>query len=112
MFSISKLKTMNMIFSYQKNEINNVGVCLSMYIIIPQETKHQNKLTSFVFSETDTKMVLLIKVGQKKRLDANTKAFMSCSILDSEKEPDYRDVTIRADVKVKELYDVEERLGT
>uniref|UniRef100_A0A671UEP1 Myosin light chain kinase, smooth muscle n=1 Tax=Sparus aurata TaxID=8175 RepID=A0A671UEP1_SPAAU len=31
---------------------------------------------------------------------------------DSEKEPDYRDVTIRTDVKVKELYDVEERLGT
>uniref|UniRef100_A0A3B5ADA1 Myosin light chain kinase, smooth muscle n=1 Tax=Stegastes partitus TaxID=144197 RepID=A0A3B5ADA1_9TELE len=30
----------------------------------------------------------------------------------SEKEPDYRDVTIRTDVKVKELYDVEERLGT
>uniref|UniRef100_A0A671UG81 Myosin light chain kinase, smooth muscle n=1 Tax=Sparus aurata TaxID=8175 RepID=A0A671UG81_SPAAU len=29
-----------------------------------------------------------------------------------EKEPDYRDVTIRTDVKVKELYDVEERLGT
>ncbi|KAM6978468.1 myosin light chain kinase, smooth muscle [Tautogolabrus adspersus] len=31
---------------------------------------------------------------------------------DSEKEPDYRDVSIRSDVKVKELYDVEERLGT
>ncbi|XP_076602369.1 myosin light chain kinase, smooth muscle isoform X2 [Chaetodon auriga] len=31
---------------------------------------------------------------------------------DSEKVPEYRDVTIRADVKVKELYDVEERLGT
>ncbi|XP_027146688.1 myosin light chain kinase, smooth muscle isoform X2 [Larimichthys crocea] len=31
---------------------------------------------------------------------------------DSEKEPEYRDVTIRADMKVKELYDVEERLGT
>ncbi len=31
---------------------------------------------------------------------------------DSEKEPDYRDVVIRTDVKVKELYDVEERLGT
>lgn len=31
---------------------------------------------------------------------------------DSEKEPDYRDVTIRTEVKVKELYDVEERLGT
>uniref|UniRef100_A0A3Q3MTD5 Myosin light chain kinase, smooth muscle n=1 Tax=Mastacembelus armatus TaxID=205130 RepID=A0A3Q3MTD5_9TELE len=31
---------------------------------------------------------------------------------DEEKEPDYRDVTIRTDVKVKELYDVEERLGT
>ncbi|KAI3355710.1 hypothetical protein L3Q82_004195 [Scortum barcoo] len=31
---------------------------------------------------------------------------------DSEKEPDYRDVTIRTDMKVKELYDVEERLGT
>ncbi|XP_034006170.1 myosin light chain kinase, smooth muscle [Trematomus bernacchii] len=31
---------------------------------------------------------------------------------DSEKEPDYRDVSIRTDVKVKELYDVEERLGT
>lgn len=35
-----------------------------------------------------------------------------CFIVDSEKEPDYRDVTIRTDVKVKELYDVEERLGT
>ncbi|GLD67490.1 myosin light chain kinase, smooth muscle-like protein, partial [Lates japonicus] len=31
---------------------------------------------------------------------------------DSEREPDYRDVTIRTDTKVKELYDVEERLGT
>lgn len=40
------------------------------------------------------------------------KGFLSYSILDSEKEPDYRDVTIRTDVKVKELYDVEERLGT
>lgn len=33
-------------------------------------------------------------------------------VVNSEKEPDYRDVTIRTDVKVKELYDVEERLGT
>lgn len=32
--------------------------------------------------------------------------------VNSEKEPDYRDVSIRTDVKVKELYDVEERLGT
>lgn len=40
------------------------------------------------------------------------KAFTSCSIPDLEKEPDYRDVTIKTDVKVKELYDVEERLGT
>ncbi|XP_033842327.1 myosin light chain kinase, smooth muscle [Periophthalmus magnuspinnatus] len=31
---------------------------------------------------------------------------------DAEKEPEYRDVTIRADMKVKDLYDVEERLGT
>ncbi|KAM9804800.1 myosin light chain kinase, smooth muscle-like [Neosynchiropus ocellatus] len=31
---------------------------------------------------------------------------------DSEKEPDYRDVNIRTDVKLKELYNVEERLGT
>ncbi|KAM4608725.1 myosin light chain kinase, smooth muscle [Polymixia lowei] len=31
---------------------------------------------------------------------------------DSEKDPDYRDVMVRTDVKVKELYDVEERLGT
>ncbi|KAM8858183.1 LOW QUALITY PROTEIN: myosin light chain kinase, smooth muscle-like [Synchiropus picturatus] len=31
---------------------------------------------------------------------------------DSEKEPDYRDVHIRTDVKLKELYNVEERLGT
>ncbi|XP_029980113.1 myosin light chain kinase, smooth muscle-like isoform X2 [Sphaeramia orbicularis] len=31
---------------------------------------------------------------------------------DDDKEPDYRDVTIRTDMKVKELYDVEERLGT
>uniref|UniRef100_A0A8C7U036 Myosin light chain kinase, smooth muscle n=1 Tax=Oncorhynchus mykiss TaxID=8022 RepID=A0A8C7U036_ONCMY len=29
-----------------------------------------------------------------------------------EKEPDYRDVIVRTDVKVKDLYDVEERLGT
>uniref|UniRef100_A0A3P8SVD2 Myosin light chain kinase, smooth muscle n=1 Tax=Amphiprion percula TaxID=161767 RepID=A0A3P8SVD2_AMPPE len=35
----------------------------------------------------------------------------SYNVQDSEKEPDYRDVTIRTDVKVKELYDVEERLG-
>lgn len=35
-----------------------------------------------------------------------------CCVSDSEKEPDYRDVSIRTDVKVKELYDVEERLGT
>lgn len=57
-------------------------------------------------------MVLLTKVEQKKNSDDNTKAFTSCCILDSEKEPDYRDVTIKTDVKVKELYDVEERLGT
>uniref|UniRef100_A0A8P4KJ72 Myosin light chain kinase, smooth muscle n=1 Tax=Dicentrarchus labrax TaxID=13489 RepID=A0A8P4KJ72_DICLA len=31
---------------------------------------------------------------------------------DSEKEPDYRDVSVRTDTKVKDLYDVEERLGT
>uniref|UniRef100_A0AAR2JXH1 Myosin, light chain kinase a n=1 Tax=Pygocentrus nattereri TaxID=42514 RepID=A0AAR2JXH1_PYGNA len=31
---------------------------------------------------------------------------------ESEKVPEYRDVTIRADVKVKDLYDVEERLGS
>ncbi|XP_037831939.1 myosin light chain kinase, smooth muscle isoform X2 [Kryptolebias marmoratus] len=31
---------------------------------------------------------------------------------DSDKDPEYRDVTIRTDMKVKELYDVEERLGT
>uniref|UniRef100_A0A3B3XJM6 Myosin light chain kinase, smooth muscle n=2 Tax=Poecilia mexicana TaxID=48701 RepID=A0A3B3XJM6_9TELE len=31
---------------------------------------------------------------------------------DLEKEPEYRDVTIKTDVKVKEFYDVEERLGT
>ncbi|XP_054908979.1 myosin light chain kinase, smooth muscle isoform X2 [Poeciliopsis prolifica] len=31
---------------------------------------------------------------------------------DSEKEPEYRDVTIKTDAKVKEFYDVEERLGT
>lgn len=31
---------------------------------------------------------------------------------ESEKEPDYRSVTIRTDVKVKDLYDVEDRLGT
>lgn len=35
-----------------------------------------------------------------------------CPVSDSDKEPEYRDVTIRTDVKVKELYDVEERLGT
>uniref|UniRef100_A0A8C7H5Z0 Myosin light chain kinase, smooth muscle n=1 Tax=Oncorhynchus kisutch TaxID=8019 RepID=A0A8C7H5Z0_ONCKI len=33
-------------------------------------------------------------------------------LLCSEKEPDYRDVIVRTDVKVKDLYDVEERLGT
>lgn len=38
--------------------------------------------------------------------------YSSSSVVDSEREPDYRDVTIRTDVKVKELYDVEERLGT
>ncbi|CAG5927701.1 unnamed protein product [Menidia menidia] len=31
---------------------------------------------------------------------------------DGDREPDYRDVVIRTDSKVKELYDVEERLGT
>uniref|UniRef100_A0A8C2K0V4 Myosin light chain kinase, smooth muscle n=1 Tax=Cyprinus carpio TaxID=7962 RepID=A0A8C2K0V4_CYPCA len=31
---------------------------------------------------------------------------------ESEKEPDYRNVTIRTDVKVKDLYDVGDRLGT
>uniref|UniRef100_A0A8C6U6M0 Myosin light chain kinase, smooth muscle n=1 Tax=Neogobius melanostomus TaxID=47308 RepID=A0A8C6U6M0_9GOBI len=31
---------------------------------------------------------------------------------DADKEPEYRDVSIRADMKVKDLYDVEERLGT
>ncbi|KAF7214262.1 myosin light chain kinase [Nothobranchius furzeri] len=31
---------------------------------------------------------------------------------DPDKQPDYREVTIRTDMKVKELYDVEERLGT
>ncbi|KAJ0070505.1 hypothetical protein NL108_012963, partial [Boleophthalmus pectinirostris] len=33
-------------------------------------------------------------------------------VSDAEKEPEYRDVTIRTDLKVKDLYDVEERLGT
>jgi len=33
-------------------------------------------------------------------------------VSDPEKEPEYRDVVIRTDTKVKELYDVEERLGT
>uniref|UniRef100_A0A8C7XTS0 Myosin light chain kinase, smooth muscle n=1 Tax=Oryzias sinensis TaxID=183150 RepID=A0A8C7XTS0_9TELE len=37
--------------------------------------------------------------------------FLIC-LSDLEKEPEYRDVTIRTDMKVKELYDVEERLGT
>lgn len=64
------------------------------------------------YQKKDTKIGPLIKVEQKKSSDGDTKAFMSCSIVDSEKEPDYRDVTIRIDVKVKELYDVEERLGT
>lgn len=36
----------------------------------------------------------------------------SLSFLESEKEPDYRNVTIRTDVKVKDLYDVQDRLGT
>lgn len=31
---------------------------------------------------------------------------------DAEKEPEYRDVVIKADQKVKDFYDVEERLGT
>ncbi|XP_051998180.1 myosin light chain kinase, smooth muscle-like isoform X3 [Xyrauchen texanus] len=31
---------------------------------------------------------------------------------DDEKEPEYRNVMIRSDVKVKDLYDVEDRLGT
>lgn len=35
-----------------------------------------------------------------------------CPLSDSDKVPEYRDVTIRNDMKVKELYDVEERLGT
>uniref|UniRef100_A0A672I9Y3 Myosin light chain kinase, smooth muscle n=1 Tax=Salarias fasciatus TaxID=181472 RepID=A0A672I9Y3_SALFA len=33
-------------------------------------------------------------------------------VSDVEKEPEYRDVTIKTETKVKELYDVEERLGT
>lgn len=37
--------------------------------------------------------------------------FFIC-LSDLEKEPEYRDVNIRTDMKVKELYDVEERLGT
>ncbi|XP_041807380.1 myosin light chain kinase, smooth muscle isoform X2 [Chelmon rostratus] len=45
-------------------------------------------------------------------VDENQEAEAEEEDEDSEKEPEYRDVTIRADVKVKELYDVEERLGT
>ncbi|XP_038132160.1 myosin light chain kinase, smooth muscle isoform X2 [Cyprinodon tularosa] len=37
---------------------------------------------------------------------------VTVGLVDDEKEPEYRDVIIRTDVKVKELYDVEERLGT
>lgn len=47
-------------------------------------------------------------MGKPNRLTQNNVYPLS----DSAKQPEYRDVTIRTDVKVKELYDVEDRLGT
>ncbi|KAM6970665.1 myosin light chain kinase, smooth muscle [Aplochiton taeniatus] len=54
---------------------------------------------------------LPVTVGvEEEEEDENQEAEVSDD--DSEKVPDYRDVTVRTDLKVKDLYDVEERLGT
>lgn len=68
--------------------------------------------------EDDGRVTFLLSLKQVDRLNTTSPAakpaqiHSSSSVVDSEKEPDYRDVSIRTDVKVKELYDVEERLGT
>uniref|UniRef100_A0A3B4CPR2 Myosin light chain kinase, smooth muscle n=1 Tax=Pygocentrus nattereri TaxID=42514 RepID=A0A3B4CPR2_PYGNA len=51
-----------------------------------------------------------VEVGLEE--DENKEDEIEPSDDESEKVPEYRDVTIRADVKVKDLYDVEERLGS
>lgn len=52
-----------------------------------------------------------VEVGLEDE-DENKEDEVEPSDDESEKAPDYRYVTIRTDVKVKDLYDVEERLGT
>lgn len=37
---------------------------------------------------------------------------MCVLLAESEKQPEYRNITIRTDVKVKELYEVGDRLGS
>uniref|UniRef100_A0A672SJS5 Myosin light chain kinase, smooth muscle n=1 Tax=Sinocyclocheilus grahami TaxID=75366 RepID=A0A672SJS5_SINGR len=51
-------------------------------------------------------LTIVGKCGQNKEDEAEP------SDDESEKKPDYRNVTIRTDVKVKDLYDVEDRLGS
>ncbi|XP_050975208.1 myosin light chain kinase, smooth muscle isoform X2 [Labeo rohita] len=51
-----------------------------------------------------------VQVGQAE--EENKEDEVEHSDDESEKEPDYRNVTIRTDIKVKDLYDVEDRLGT
>ncbi|XP_072541997.1 myosin light chain kinase, smooth muscle isoform X2 [Salminus brasiliensis] len=53
---------------------------------------------------------VLVEVGLEEE-DEN-KDEIEPSDDESEKEPEYRDVTIKTDVKVKDLYDVEDRLGS
>ncbi|XP_067265765.1 myosin light chain kinase, smooth muscle isoform X1 [Chanodichthys erythropterus] len=52
-----------------------------------------------------------VQVGLEDK-DGNKEDEVEPSDDETEKEPDYRDVTIKSDVKVKDLYDVEERMGS
>ncbi|XP_061083193.1 myosin light chain kinase, smooth muscle [Conger conger] len=50
-----------------------------------------------------------VRVGQEEQEEDEKE---EAEVSDDEKEPEYRDVTIKKEQKVKDLYDVEERLGT
>ncbi|XP_066542183.1 myosin light chain kinase, smooth muscle isoform X2 [Hoplias malabaricus] len=52
-----------------------------------------------------------VEVGLEDE-DENKEDEIEPSDDESEKQPEYRDVTIRTDMKVKDLYDVEDRLGS
>ncbi|KAJ8253328.1 hypothetical protein GJAV_G00211680 [Gymnothorax javanicus] len=53
-----------------------------------------------------------VRVGKEEKVEEEKEEEEEAEASDDEKEPEYRDVVIKKDQKVKEFYDVEERLGT